>query len=270
MAQVTEGLSQTAAHATSVQRTVDAAHRTASDGGAVVQRAIAAMAAIETSSREISQIINVIDGIAFQTNLLALNAGVEAARAGESGKGFAVVANEVRALAQRSADAAHNIKSLINNSSGQVDQGVALVGETGTQLTAIVTQVAEMSSLASSIANATEQQAASLRQVHTAIRDMDLSTQQNAAMVEQSSAAAVALETEAQSLTALVATFRTRKRDERKHSSAGLRRTTSAEQAVVRSSQIVRNVPAPTLPAPRPQVSGNLALAEQRDDWAEF
>ena len=281
MSQVTSGLSQTAQHAASVQQTVQTAHVTASEGGAVVQRAITAMTAIETSSREISQIINVIDGIAFQTNLLALNAGVEAARAGDSGKGFAVVANEVRALAQRSAEAAQNIKTLINTSATQVGEGVTLVGETGAQLTTIVTQVAEMATLAAQIAKATDEQANSLQHVNSAIHDMDMMTQQNAAMVEQSSAATHALESEATSLTALVSTFRTRDRSARERTSAGQRRKTSQDggapiqfQGQARPAQPTLAHASPPRPAPHAVSRGNLALAaapaQSHDDWAEF
>ncbi|MEJ2459011.1 MAG: methyl-accepting chemotaxis protein, partial [Novosphingobium sp.] len=138
MNQVTRGVNEAATSAVGAQQSIANAHREATDGGEVVERAVKAMGAIEHSAQEISQIIGVIDGIAFQTNLLALNAGVEAARAGDAGKGFAVVANEVRALAQRSADAAKDISALITASSEQVESGVKLVGETGDLLTKIV------------------------------------------------------------------------------------------------------------------------------------
>ena len=182
----------------------------ATEGGQVVGEAVAAMAAIEQSAQEISQIINVIDGIAFQTNLLALNAGVEAARAGDAGKGFAVVANEVRALAQRSADAAQDIKTLITTSGEQVATGVDLVARTGERLGGIVQAIGGVSGLVADIAEATHNQALHLEQVNRAMGEIDRMTQANAAMVEQSSAATASLSTEAQSLAALVRLFRTR------------------------------------------------------------
>jgi methyl-accepting chemotaxis protein len=161
----------------------------AQKSGEIVRQAVSAMGSIENSSKQIGQIIGVIDEIAFQTNLLALNAGVEAARAGEAGRGFAVVASEVRALAQRSAEAAKEIKALISTSAQQVESGVKLVGETGQALERIVAQVAEITSVVSEIAASAQEQADGLNQVNTAINEMDQVTQQNAAMVEESSSA---------------------------------------------------------------------------------
>jgi methyl-accepting chemotaxis protein len=166
------------------------------------------MGEIEQSAKQISQIIGVIDEIAFQTNLLALNAGVEAARAGEAGRGFAVVASEVRALAQRSAEAAKEIKGLISSSSQQVGAGVKLVGETGQLLNRIAGQVLELSSLITEIAASAQEQSSGLGQVNTAVNQMDQVTQQNAAMVEQSTAAARTLSKEADGLSALAGRFR--------------------------------------------------------------
>lgn len=207
---VTGIVHETANGAQAVSQTITQADREAGEGGDVVRRAIEAMAAIEHSAQEIGQIISVIDGIAFQTNLLALNAGVEAARAGEAGKGFAVVATEVRALAQRSADAAQSIKALITTSGEQVGAGVELVRESGTRLEAIVRRIGEISSLTGSIAGSATRQAANLSQINSAMTEMDRMTQQNAAMVEQSSAATRSLAAEAVRLNELVATFRTR------------------------------------------------------------
>lgn len=215
MSEVTASVRETAVGARSVQETINATHRQASEGGEVVRRSVEAMAAIEASAQEISQIITVIDGIAFQTNLLALNAGVEAARAGEAGKGFAVVATEVRALAQRSAEAAQNIKVLIETSTAQVGHGVSLVGETGERLGGIVDQVAKVDALITRIAQAAGSQAESLGSVNMAVADMDRMTQANAAMVEQSSAATHSLSAEAERLTQLVSSFRTREKGSR-------------------------------------------------------
>ncbi|MFM9935338.1 MAG: methyl-accepting chemotaxis protein [Novosphingobium sp.] len=197
----------TAGSAEAVSRTTGAAQQHAAAGGAVVERAIAAMNAIESSASEIAQIVTIIDGIAFQTNLLALNAGVEAARAGDAGKGFAVVANEVRALAQRSADAAQDIKKLITDSSAQVGTGVTLVGETGTVLRTIVEQITGIGSAINSIAGEAATQAEALGDVNARFNSIDKVTQQNAAMVEESNAAAHGLLREAETLQDLVARF---------------------------------------------------------------
>ena len=215
MRQVTGRVNESAASTATAQDTITDARKHASEGGEVVRQAIDAMAAIEGSSQEIASIIEMIDGIAFQTNLLALNAGVEAARAGDAGKGFAVVANEVRALAQRSAEAAQSIKDLITRSSTQVAAGVALVGQTGEKLDDIVDRVGELHGLISAIARSASEQAGDLQQVGLAVNDMDRMTQQNAAMVEETTAATRNLEAEAIALTRLMATFRTRLIDSR-------------------------------------------------------
>jgi len=187
---------------------INQTHARAAEGGAVVSRAIEAMGSIEKSAGEITQIIDVIDGIAFQTNLLALNAGVEAARAGEAGKGFAVVANEVRALAQRSAEAARNINALIDRSARHVGEGVSLVGQTGSYLESIVARIGTVTGQVNDIAEMAVSQAARLDQVNASAAMMGQMTQQNAAMVEESSAASRSLASEAQRLEQLVAQFR--------------------------------------------------------------
>jgi methyl-accepting chemotaxis protein len=207
--QITATVRRTAEGANEANGVVGAAKTDAEHSGEVVREAVAAMSAIEKSSNQIGQIIGVIDEIAFQTNLLALNAGVEAARAGDAGRGFAVVASEVRALAQRSADAAKEIKALISASSQQVNSGVGLVGETGKALERIVRQVAQINTLVTEIAASAQEQATGLAQVNTAVNQMDQVTQQNAAMVEQSTAASHALAQEAEDLARLVAQFKT-------------------------------------------------------------
>ena len=196
----------TAAHARSA---VLAARSDAERSGAVMQDAVRAMGDIQKSAHEITQIVGVIDEIAFQTNLLALNAAVEAARSGDAGRGFAVVASEVRALAGRSAEAAKQIKGLITASSGQVARGVALVGNTGTALEGICGKVAEIADLVGGIAQSANDQAATLLEINTAVGELDKATQQNAAMVEQSTSAIHALAEDAESLARLVARFRT-------------------------------------------------------------
>lgn len=205
--EITTTVRKTAAGSKQASETVTTARGEAEHSGEVVRQAVAAMRQIEGSSQKVAQIITVIDEIAFQTNLLALNAGVEAARAGDAGRGFAVVASEVRALAQRSAEAAKEIKALISTSSDQVENGARLVEETGGALERIVSRVNEISTLVASIASGAEQQATGLTQINTAIGQMDQGTQQNAAMVEESTAAVHALSKEADSMAELVGRF---------------------------------------------------------------
>ena len=205
--EITATVNRTASGARLASATVQAARGDAETSGIVVRDAITAMGAIHSSALQINQTISVIDEIAFQTNLLALNAGVEAARAGDAGRGFAVVASEVRALAQRSADAAREIKVLISSSTAQVDSGVTLVGQTGEALQRIVGRVAEIDGLVSEIAASAQEQATGLQQVNTAVNQMDQVTQQNAAMVEQSTAASQGLTNEANQLIDLMSRF---------------------------------------------------------------
>jgi methyl-accepting chemotaxis protein len=249
--QITATLRRTAENAQEARSTVTAAKSDAEQSGTVVGDTVTAMSAIEASARQIGNIIGVIDEIAFQTNLLALNAGVEAARAGDAGRGFAVVATEVRALAQRSADAAKAIKVLISASGQQVDSGVRLVGETGKALARIVAQVERLNSLVSEIAASAQEQATGLAQVNSAVNQMDQVTQQNAAMVEQSTAASHSLAGEAEALAKLIAQFRIGE---------------IMEQA--------RSAPRPRAPAPKTPPSGRKGVpavsAKTEDEWAAF
>ena len=206
--QITATVRKTAEGAKQANAVAVATRSSAETSGQVVRDTVAAMAEIERSSKQISQIIGVIDEIAFQTNLLALNAGVEAARAGEAGRGFAVVASEVRALAQRSSEAAKEIKGLISASSQHVESGVKLVSESGGALQQIVDRVSEVSGLVSEISASAQEQSTALTQVNTAINQMDQVTQQNAAMVEETTAASHSLNQEAEALMTLIGRFK--------------------------------------------------------------
>jgi methyl-accepting chemotaxis protein len=205
--ELTSSVLSSAQGASEADRVVSEARSSAQSSGLVVKQAVSAMGEIENSSAQISKIISVIDDIAFQTNLLALNAGVEAARAGEAGRGFAVVASEVRALAQRSSDAAREIDSLISASTTHVRRGVGLVGQAGEALEGILTSVADISARVAEIAASSQEQSAGLAQINTAVNQLDQVTQQNAAMFEQTTAASQALTREAQSLTVTTAQF---------------------------------------------------------------
>ncbi len=248
MRQVTTLVGESASRAAEINRAVSDAHGEAASGGDVVERAVHAMHAIQQSAQGVAQFVSVIDGIAFQTNLLALNAGVEAARAGDAGKGFAVVATEVRALAQRSADAAREIGQLITASNAEVERGVELVGETGAVLRQIVDRVGGVSALVEGISESAERQSAMLAEVATTVTELDRMTQQNAAMVEQSTAASRTLASVAQQLTGQM-----------QHFSLGRKpRPTTARAAPVR-----KGVPLPVL--------GNLALKPvPQGAWSEF
>ena len=205
--EITATVRRTAEGASHAHGVVNSAQADAERSGMVVRDAVAAMSGIESSSQQISNIIGVIDEIAFQTNLLALNAGVEAARAGDAGRGFAVVASEVRALAQRSADAAKEIKALISTSTRQVVSGVDLVGQTGAALERIVQQIGEINGIVRQIAASAQEQATGLHEVNTAVNQMDQVTQQNAAMVEESTAACHSLAQETEKLAQLTSRF---------------------------------------------------------------
>ncbi|WP_284759882.1 PAS domain-containing methyl-accepting chemotaxis protein [Agrobacterium sp. fls2-241-TYG-188a] len=206
--QITTTVKDSSQRANEAGKLVNSTKQSAEVSGAIVDRAIGAMDQISQSSGEITNIIGVIDDIAFQTNLLALNAGVEAARAGEAGKGFAVVAQEVRELAQRSASAAKEIKQLINKSREQVANGVDLVGQTGSALKEIASKVGLIDANVAAIVEATKEQASGLAEINDAVNIMDQATQKNAAMVEETNAASHGLAREAESLRELLGQFK--------------------------------------------------------------
>ncbi|HJV43500.1 methyl-accepting chemotaxis protein [Caulobacter sp.] len=254
--EITTTVRRAADGAKQAQDVVAGAKAEAERSGMVVSQAVAAMGEIETSSREIGNIIGVIDEIAFQTNLLALNAGVEAARAGDAGKGFAVVAQEVRALAQRSAEAAKEIKALIGASTRQVEAGVGLVGQTGEALRGIVGKVAEIDDLIVQIAASSQDQSRGLSEVNTAVNQMDQVTQQNAAMVEQTTAATHSLKGQTAELFRRVSTF-----------SISTRR--AAPVAPAAAPDRVPTVRPASRPGSASLARGGAATA-LKDEWQEF
>lgn len=261
--QVTRTVKDSARRAEDVGQLVASTRTGAERSGSVVRNAVAAMTEIEKSSGEIGNIIGVIEDIAFQTNLLALNAGVEAARAGEAGKGFAVVAQEVRALAERSANAAKEIKVLISVSSGHVGTGVSLVGETGRELEQIVVAVQQISENIAAIVTASREQSTGLSEINTAVTAMDHGTQQNAAMVEQQTAASHTLATEADGLMALLRQFNLGNASAASRPSAPAARFATADTAQRRTAEPTR------APARLGSRSAATAVPVQQE-WSEF
>jgi methyl-accepting chemotaxis protein len=254
MAATVKKNAENAAHANELTR---GTREVADRGGEVVAQAVTAMARIEESSRKISDIISVIDEIARQTNLLALNAAVEAARAGEAGRGFAVVASEVRSLAQRSSQAAKDIKDLITNSSSQVQDGVQLVNRAGASLKDILASIVKVADIVAEITNASAEQASGIDQINKALSQMDEVTQQNSALVEENAATAKTLEAQSSAMDQRVRAFRLE---------AGERRST-AEPASARPTSAAKKPAA--LRGTAHELQGNLAVAVGQD-WQEF
>jgi len=278
MEELTSTVKQNADNARQANQLASGAREQAEKGGDVVRRAVDAMAAINTSSKKIADIIGVIDEIAFQTNLLALNAAVEAARAGEQGRGFAVVAGEVRNLAQRSAGAAKEIKSLIQDSVGKVDDGTRLVDQSGQTLNEIVAAVKKVSDIIAEIAAASQEQSAGIEQVNKAVAQMDEVTQQNAALVEQAAAASESMDEQARSLDQLMTFFKT---DEEPVEVAvapaprGAQKRPVAKAAATPARRDVRPsasaVTRPAQAAPRrPAAVASRKPAAEEGEWEEF
>ncbi len=259
LSQITRSVKESTQRAEEAGQQVSRTKESAERSGEVVRSAIDAMSAIEQSSQSISNIIGVIDEIAFQTNLLALNAGVEAARAGEAGKGFAVVAQEVRELAQRSANAAKEIKALISASGEQVKHGVSLVDQTGEALSAIVAEVQQINTNVHAIVDAAREQSTGLHEINAAVNIMDQGTQKNAAMVEETNAASHTLVSEVQALSARLAQFNLGGRPHAAAPVHSARSPASATQTSARPATPAR--PAPVSDVQRPVASPARALA---------
>ncbi|MBU1979331.1 MAG: MCP four helix bundle domain-containing protein [Gammaproteobacteria bacterium] len=258
MEELTSTVKQNAENAKQANQLAIGASGVAGKGGAVVNQVVGTMASINESSRKIVDIISVIDGIAFQTNILALNAAVEAARAGEQGRGFAVVAAEVRNLAQRSAAAAKEIKTLIGDSVDKVENGTKLVGEAGQTMEEIVTSIKRVTDIMAEISAASTEQSAGIEQVNQAITQMDEVTQQNAALVEEAAAAVESLEEQAQNLSQSVSVF--------KIDNAGSRVSTSRQLAAPNKTAMApRRATTPARSAPKPAKSSS-----DTDEWQEF
>jgi methyl-accepting chemotaxis protein len=281
MEQLTGTVKQTADSARTANQLASSASASAAKGGEVVAQVVATMDEINASSKKIADIIGVIDGIAFQTNILALNAAVEAARAGEQGRGFAVVAGEVRSLAQRSAQAAKEIKSLIGASVERVETGSKLVQDAGSTMAEIVADVARVSDIIGEITAAASEQSDGIGQVNTAVTQLDQMTQQNAALVEESAAAAASLREQAQKLAAAVAVFRLGQAELQAQQQAGqaiARAQQSSSTGLAKPAAPAPKAAAPKAAAPLPRIAPvaapaplpPAASAKDDPDWETF
>ena len=282
MEELTSTVKQTSDSAQTANQMATSAAAVAARGGEVVSRVVSTMQDINASSNKISDIIGVIDGIAFQTNILALNAAVEAARAGEQGRGFAVVASEVRSLAQRSAAAAKEIKTLIDASVEKVASGTQLVGNAGATMTEIVDSVQRVTDIIGEIRSATSEQSQGIAQVNTAVNQLDQMTQQNSALVEQSAAAADSLREQAMKLTQVVALFRvngsTSAPTPASRPAPAPRAVAPAVRATAPRPALAKAPTAPRKPAPSPSPAAALPTkasspkpaADNNDDWESF
>ncbi|MBB1116684.1 MCP four helix bundle domain-containing protein [Stenotrophomonas sp. W1S232] len=276
MEELTSTVRQNADHARQANQLAIGAADVASSGGQVVGEVVNTMGQIEESSRRIAEIISVIDGIAFQTNILALNAAVEAARAGEQGRGFAVVASEVRTLAQRSAAAAKEIKDLIDDSVGKVNQGSTLVRRAGSTMQEIVNSVQRVTGIMAEISAASQEQTAGIEQVNQTVMQMDEATQQNAALVEEASAAARAMEEQANQLADAVAVFRLEEHSQPVHTATRSAAATARPlPTAARPAPAVRHTATPaaarsTGKATAPARAATTTSASDDDQWQEF
>ena len=274
---------QNADNAKQANQLAQSASTVAIKGGEVVAQVVDTMKGINDSSKKIADIISVIDGIAFQTNILALNAAVEAARAGEQGRGFAVVASEVRSLAGRSAEAAKEIKTLINDSVERVEQGTALVDQAGATMTEVVSSIRRVTDIMGEISAASSEQSSGVAQIGEAVMQMDQVTQQNAALVEEMAAAASSLKSQAQDLVTTVAVFKLAQghgsslsQHHAPHTTREVRKSPPAPKAANRPGITASKKPAPgakpqalAAPAQRPPHPGN-TRAGNTDDWESF
>jgi methyl-accepting chemotaxis protein len=268
MEELTSTVKQNADNARQANQLAQSASEVAGKGGAVVAQVVGTMASINESARKIVDIIAVIDGIAFQTNILALNAAVEAARAGEQGRGFAVVANEVRSLAQRSAAAAKEIKSLIGDSVDKVDAGARLVDQAGTTMNEIVASVHRVTDIMSEIAAASQEQLSGIELINEAITQMDQTTQQNAALVEEASAAASTMQEQASQLSGAVGLFKLAHPASRRGTAPA---TATAEPRRPALKRIAAPVPAASFDQPPPAMAARkVANGGPEDEWMEF